>query len=127
MKTIPILKTQLRNYLLTLKNKIFILTTHQTSYEDSNMAIIKKSLLFTAHFVNGNLTSVRCNLTGKFVKRSIYFAIENHTITEHGSITDFNATSLFDVITSNNYINVLNVLFLALFSVLAVSLINLFL
>ena len=127
MKTIPILKTQLRNYLLTLKNKIFILTTHQTSYEDSNMAIIKKSLLFTAHFVDGNLTSVRCSLTGRSVKHSIYFAIENQTITEHGSITDFNATSLFDVITSNNYINVLNVLFLALFSVLAVSLINLFL
>ena len=86
------------------------------------MAIIKKSLLFTAHFVNGNLTSVRCNLTGKFVKRSIYFAIENQTTTEYGSITDFNAVSLLD-----DYINVLNVLFLALFSVLAVSLINLFL
>ena len=92
---------------------------------------IKKSLLFTAYFVNGNLTSVRCNLTGKFVKRSIYFAIEKETTTEHGSITcgsitcgsftDFNAVSLF-----NDYINVLNVLFLALFSVLSVSLINLF-
>ena len=89
------------------------------------MAIIKKSLLFTAHFVNGNLTSVRCNLTGKFVKRNIYFAIEKETTTEYGiitlsSFTDFNAVSLSD------YINVLNVLFLALFSVLAVSLINLF-
>ena len=77
---------------------------------------IKKSLLFTAYFVNGNLTSVRCNLTGKFVKRGIYFAIEKETT------TDFNAVSLFD-----DYINVLNVLFLALFSVLSVSLINLFL
>ena len=82
---------------------------------------IKKSLLFTAYFVNGNLTSVRCNLTGKFVKRNIYFAIEKETTTEYGSFTDFNAVSLFD-----DYINVLNVLFLALFSVLAVSLINLF-
>lgn len=91
------------------------------------MAIIKKSLLFTAYYVNGNLTSVRCNLTGKFVKHSIYFAVENQTTTEYGSITDFNAVSLFDVITSNNYINVLDVLFLALFSVLSVSLINLFL
>ena len=88
---------------------------------------IKKSLLFTAYFVNGNLTSVRCNLTGKFVKRNIYFAIEKETTTEHGSITYFNAVSLFGVVTSNNYINVLNVLFLALFSVLSVSLINLFL
>lgn len=81
------------------------------------MAIIKKSLLFTAHYVNGNLTSVRCNLTGKFVKHSIYFAIENGITT-----IDFNAVSLFD-----DYINVLDVLFLALFSVLSVSLINLFL
>ena len=77
---------------------------------------IKKTLLFTAHYVNSNLTSARCNLTGKFVKHSIYFAIENETT------TDFNVVSLFD-----DYINVLNVLFLALFSVLAVSLINLFL
>ena len=77
---------------------------------------IKKSLLFTAHYVNSNLTSVRCNLTGKFVKHSIYFAIENETT------TDFNVVSLFD-----DYINVLDVLFLALFSVLSVSLINLFL
>ena len=88
---------------------------------------IKKSLLFTAYFVNGNLTSVRCNLTGKFVKRNIYFAIEKETTTECGSITcgsitDFNVVSL-----SDDYINVLNVLFLALFSVLSVSLINLFL
>ena len=77
---------------------------------------IKKSLLFTAYFVNGNLTSVRCNLTGKFVKHSIYFAVKNETT------TDFNIVSLFD-----DYINVLDVLFLALFSVLSVSLINLFL
>ena len=86
------------------------------------MATIKKSLLFTAHYVNGNLTSVRCNITGRFVKRGIYFAIEKETTTEYGSITDFNTVSLFD-----DYINVLNVLFLALFSVLSVSLINLFL
>ena len=77
---------------------------------------IKKSLLFTAYFVNGNLTSVRCNLTGRFIKHSIYFAVENETT------TDFNVVSLLD-----DYINVLNVLFLALFSVLSVSLINLFL
>ena len=82
---------------------------------------IKKSLLFTAYFVNGNLTSVRCNLTGKFVKRSIYFAVKSQTNTDYGITIDFNVVSLSD------YINVLNVLFLALFSVLAVSLINLFL
>ena len=96
------------------------------------MTIIKKSLLFTIHIVDNKITCVRSNLTGKFVKRSIYFAIEKETTTEHGSITcgsitcgsitDFNAVSLFD-----DYINVLNVLFLALFSVLSVSLINSFL
>ena len=80
------------------------------------MVIIKKSLLFTAYFVNGNLTSVRCNLTGRFIKHSVYFAVENETT------TDFNVVSLLD-----DYINVLDVLFLALFSVLSVSLINLFL
>ena len=86
---------------------------------------IKKSLLFTAYFVNGNLTSVRCNLTGKFVKHSIYFAVKSQTNTDYGDIKnqtiDFNVVSL-----SDNYINVLGVLFLALFSVLSVSLINLF-
>ncbi len=61
---------------------------------------IKKSLLFTAYFVNGNLTSVRCNLTGKFVKRSIYFAIENETTTDSGTATDFNIVSLLVFITS---------------------------
>ena len=81
---------------------------------------IKKSLLFTVYIVDNKITSVRCNLTGKFVKRSIYFAIEKETTTEFGSFTDFNAVSLSD------YINVLDVLFLALFSVLSVSLINLF-
>ena len=88
---------------------------------------IKKSLLFTAYFVNGNLTSVRCNLTGKFVKRNIYFAIEKETTTEYGSITCGSITYFNVVSLSDDYINVLNVLFLALFSVLSVSLINLFL
>ena len=84
--------------------------------------LIKKSLLFTIYTVDNKITCVRSNLTGKFVKRNIYFAIEKETTTEYGSFTDFNAVSLFD-----DYINVLNVLFLALFSVLSVSLINLFL
>ena len=83
---------------------------------------IKKSLLFTAYFVNGNLTSVRCNLTGRFIKHSIYFAVKNETTTDYGLTIDFNVVSLFD-----DYINVLDVLFLALFSVLSVSSINLFL
>ena len=85
------------------------------------MAIIKKSLLFTVYIVDNKITCIRCNLTGKFVKHGIYFAIENQTTLNNGIITNFTAISLFD------YINVLNVLSLALFSVLSVSLINLFL
>ena len=85
------------------------------------MAIIKKSLLFTVYIVDNKITCIRCNLTGKFVKHGIYFAIENQTTLNNGIITNFTAVSLFD------YINVLNVLSLALFSVLSVSLINLFL
>ena len=64
------------------------------------MAIIKKSLLFTAHFVDGNLTSVRCNLTGRFIKHSIYFAIEKETTTDYGLTIDFNVVSLLVFITS---------------------------
>ena len=92
------------------------------------MTIIKKSLLFTIYTVDNKITCIRCNLTGKFVKHGIYFAIENQTTLNNGIIvTNFTAVSLFDVITDNDYINVLNVLSLALFSVLSVSLINLFL
>ena len=88
---------------------------------------IKKSLLFTVHIVDNKITCVRCNLTGKFVKHSIYFAVKNETTTAYGVTIYFNTVSLFD-----DYINVLNVLFLALFSVtsvsvLSVSLIKLFL
>ena len=67
---------------------------------------IKKSLLFTAYFVNGNLTCVRCNLSGKFVKHSIYFSIENQTTvgngitTAYGVTIDFNVVSLLVFITS---------------------------
>ena len=63
--------------------------------------LIKKSLLFTAHYVNGNLTSVRCNLTGKFVKHSIYFAIENETTADNGITNiDFSIVSLLVFVTS---------------------------
>ena len=64
------------------------------------MTTIKKSLLFTIYIVDNKITCVRCNLTGRFVKRSIYFAIEKETTTECGNITDFNVVSLFVFITS---------------------------
>ena len=85
------------------------------------MTNVKKSLLFTVYIVDNKITCIRCNISGRFVKHSIYFAIDNETNTDYGITIDFNVVSLFD-----DYINVLNVLFLALFSVLSVSLINLF-
>ena len=64
------------------------------------MAIIKKSLLFTVHIVDNKITCVRCNLTGKFVKRSIYLAIEKETTTDYGLTIDFNVVSLLVFVTS---------------------------
>ena len=64
------------------------------------MAIIKKSLLFTAHIVDNKITCVRCNLTGKFVKHSIYFAIENKTNSDSGVTVDFSIASLLVFVTS---------------------------
>ena len=62
---------------------------------------IKKSLLFTVHIVDNKITCVRCNLTGKFVKHSIYFAIENQTTADNGITTiDFNVVSLLVFVTS---------------------------
>ena len=61
---------------------------------------IKKSLLFTVHIVDNKITCVRCNLTGKFVKHSIYFAIENQTTTAYGVTIDFNVVSLLVFVTS---------------------------
>ena len=61
---------------------------------------IKKSLLFTVHIVDNKITSVRCNLTGRFVKHSIYFAIENQTTSDYGITIDFNVVSLLVFVTS---------------------------
>ena len=41
------------------------------------MAIIKKWLLFTVYIVDNKITCVRSNLTGKFVKKSVYVEIVN--------------------------------------------------
>ena len=38
---------------------------------------IKKSLLFTVHMVDNKITCVRSNLTGKFIKKSVYVEIVN--------------------------------------------------
>ena len=59
------------------------------------MAIIKKSLLFTVHIVDNKITCIRCNLTGKFVKKSVYVEIVNSEKLDYGVLTE---TKTFDVI-----------------------------
>ena len=60
------------------------------------MAIIKKSLLFTVHIVDNKITCVRSNLTGKFIKKSVYVEIVNSEKLDSGVI--FTETKAIDVI-----------------------------
>ena len=59
------------------------------------MATIKKSLLFTVHIVDNKITCVRFNLTGKFIKKSVYVEIVN---SEKLDYTVFTETKTIDVI-----------------------------
>ena len=59
------------------------------------MAIIKKSLLFTIYIVDNKITCVRSNLTGKFIKKSVYVEIVN---SEKLDYTVFTETKTIDVI-----------------------------
>ena len=59
------------------------------------MAIIKKSLLFTIYIVDNKTTCVRSNLTGKFIKKSVYVEIVN---SEKLDYTVFTETKIIDVI-----------------------------
>ena len=59
------------------------------------MAIIKKSLLFTIYIVDNKITCVRSNLTGKFVKKSVYVEIVNSEKLDYGVLTE---TKMIDVV-----------------------------
>ena len=59
------------------------------------MAIIKKSLLFTIYIVDNKITCVRSNLTGKFIKKSVYVEIVH---SEKLDYTVFTETKTIDVI-----------------------------
>ena len=59
------------------------------------MAIIKKSLLFTVHIVDNKITCVRSNLSGKFIKKSVYVEIVNSEKLDYGVLTE---TKMIDVI-----------------------------
>ena len=60
------------------------------------MAIIKKSLLFTIYIVDNKITCVRSNLTGKFIKKSVYVEIVNSEKLDNGVI--FTESKMIDVI-----------------------------
>ena len=68
------------------------------------MAIIKKSLLFTVHIVDSKITCVRFNLTGKFIKKSVYVEVVNSVKCEHTTFTEWQRIDVIKHITKIPYI-----------------------
>ena len=68
------------------------------------MAIIKKSLLFTVHIVDNKITCVRSNLTGKFIKKSVYIEIVNSVKGEYTTFTEWQRIDVIQHITKIPYI-----------------------
>ena len=68
------------------------------------MAIIKKSLLFTVHIVDNKITCVRCNLTGKFIKKSVYVEIVKSEKLDYCVFTESKAIDIVKHITKIPYI-----------------------
>ena len=68
------------------------------------MAIIKKSLLFTVYIVDNKITCIRSNLTGKFVKKSVYVEIVNSEKLDYSVITESKTIDVIQHITKIPYI-----------------------
>ena len=68
------------------------------------MAIIKKSLLFTVHIVDNKITCVRSNLTGKFIKKSVYVEIVNSVKGEYTTFTEWQRIDVVKYITKIPYV-----------------------
>lgn len=68
------------------------------------MAIIKKSILFTVHIVDNKITCVRCNLTGRFVKKSVYVEIVNSEKLDYHVLTETKTIDIVKHITKIPYI-----------------------
>ena len=68
------------------------------------MTIIKKSLLFTVHIVDNKITCVRSNLTGKFVKKSVYVEVVNSEKLDYGVLTESKTIDVIQHITKIPYI-----------------------
>ena len=68
------------------------------------MAIIKKSLLFTIYIVDSKITCVRSNLTGKFIKKSVYVEIVNSEKLDYCVFTESKMIDVIKHITKIPYI-----------------------
>ena len=65
---------------------------------------IKKSLLFTVYIVDSKITCVRSNLTGKFIKKSVYVEIVNSEKLDYCVFTETKAIDVIKHITKIPYI-----------------------
>ena len=68
------------------------------------MTIIKKSLLFTIYIVDSEITCVRSNLTGKFIKKSVYVEIVNSEKLDYCVFTEWQRIDVIQHITKIPYI-----------------------
>ena len=68
------------------------------------MAIIKKSLLFTIYIVDNKITCIRSNLTGKFIKKSVYVEIVNSEKLDYGVLTETKTINVISYITKIPYV-----------------------
>lgn len=68
------------------------------------MATIKKSILFTVYIVDNKITCIRSNLTGKFVKKSVYVEIVNSEKLDYSVITESKTVDVIQHITKIPYI-----------------------
>ena len=66
--------------------------------------LIKKSLLFTIYIVDNKITCVRSNLTGKFIKKSVYIEIVNSVKGEYTTFTEWQRIDVIQHITKIPYI-----------------------
>ena len=65
---------------------------------------IKKSLLFTVYIVDNKITCIRSNLTGKFIKKSVYVEIINSEKLDYGVLTESKTINVIQHITKIPYI-----------------------
>ena len=65
---------------------------------------IKKSLLFTIYIVDNKITCVRSNLTGKFIKKSVYVEIVNSEKLDYCVFTEAKTIDVIKHITKIPYI-----------------------